>query len=124
MGDRRLLGLAAGTAAAVLLVGGIGTTAYAADVRSTVETALAALGVEASDELVDDLAGEEMLDDALDEGGDEGGAERDEPEGNETGGGSEEGGGELGVGRGQPHGNLQPPGWRWMVHSKDPLLKS
>lgn len=68
MGDRRLLGLAAGTAAAVLLVGGIGTTAYAADVRSTVETALASLGVEASDELVDDLADEELLDDALDEG--------------------------------------------------------
>lgn len=86
MGDRRLIGFAAGTAAAVLLVGGIGTAAYAADVRSTVEIALASLGVEASDELVDDLAEEELLDDALDEdaaagdesgepGGDEGGDE-------------------------------------------------
>ena len=95
MGDRRLLGLAAGTAAAVLLVGGIGTAAYAADVRSTVETALASLGVEASDELVDDLADEELLDDALDEGGDEGGTEGDESEGDETGDGTEEGEEEL-----------------------------
>jgi hypothetical protein len=90
MGNR-LIGLAAGTAAAVLLVGGIGTAAYAADVRSTVEVALASLGVEASDELVDDLAEEELLDEALDEdaaagdesgepGGDEGGDEGDSAE--------------------------------------------
>ncbi|WP_169078988.1 hypothetical protein [Microcella alkalica] len=95
MGERRLLSLAAGTAAAVLLVGGIGTAAYAADVRSTVESALASLGVEASDELVDDLAGEEMLDDALDEGGDEGDTEADESEGDETSDGTEEGEEEL-----------------------------
>jgi len=99
MGERRLLGLAAGTAAAVLLVGGIGTTAYAADVRSTVESALASLGVEASDELVDDLADEELLDDAL-EGGDEEGSEEEgsEEEGSEDGeegDGAEEGEEEL-----------------------------
>lgn len=83
MSDRRLIGFAAGTAAAVLLVGGIGTAAYAADVRSTVEVALASLGVEASQELVDDLADEELLDDALAEdaaAGDESGDESGTPE--------------------------------------------
>ncbi len=59
------MGIAVGTAAAVLLVGGIGTAAYADDVSSTVSLALASLGVEASEELVDDLAEEELLDDAL-----------------------------------------------------------
>ena len=59
------MGISVGTAAAVLLVGGIGTAAYADDVSSTVSLALASLGVEASEELVDDLAGEELLDDAL-----------------------------------------------------------
>lgn len=61
------MGIAAGTAAAVLLVGGLGTAAYAEDVSSTVSLALSSLGVEASEELVDDLAEEELLDDALDE---------------------------------------------------------
>ena len=61
------MGISVGTAAAMLLVGGLGTAAYADDVSSTVSLALASFGVDASEELVDDLAEEELLDDALDD---------------------------------------------------------
>ncbi|MBA8848424.1 hypothetical protein [Microcella alkalica] len=72
MGNRGLTALAAGTAAAVLVIGGIGTAAFASDVRTTVATALESLGVDASDELVDDLVEDELLDDALEQPDDDG----------------------------------------------------
>lgn len=68
MGTRGLTALAAGTAAAVLVIGGIGTAAYASDVRTTVATALSSLGVEASEGLVDDLVEDDTLEDSLEEG--------------------------------------------------------
>ena len=67
MGNRGLIALAASTATAVLVIGGIGTAAFATDMRTTVSTALSSLGVDASEELVDDLVDEELLDDALEE---------------------------------------------------------
>lgn len=86
MGNRGLTALAAGTAAAVLVIGGIGTAAYASDVRTTVATALSSLGVEASEELVDDLVEDDALEEALEEGD---GTEGDGTEGDAEGEGSE-----------------------------------
>ncbi|KRF33366.1 hypothetical protein [Yonghaparkia sp. Soil809] len=87
MGNRGLTALAAGTAAAVLVIGGIGTAAYASDVRTTVETALSSLGVQASEELVDDLVEDDALDDALE---DDGVTDGDDAEGDEAEGGDAE----------------------------------
>lgn len=85
MGNRGLTALAAGTAAAVLVIGGIGTAAYASDVRTTVATALSSLGVEASEGLVDDLVEDDTLEDSLEEGdGTEGDAEGDDSEGDDA----------------------------------------
>jgi len=86
MGNRGLIALAASTAAAVLVIGGIGTAAFATDMRTTVSTALSSLGVEASEELVDDLVEDDALEDALEEGdGTEGdGTEGDESEGDDA----------------------------------------
>lgn len=86
MGNRGLIALAASTAAAVLVIGGIGTAAFATDMRTTVSTALSSLGVEASEELVDDLVEDDALEDALEEGdGTEGdGTEGDGTEGDES----------------------------------------
>ncbi len=85
MGNRGLTALAAGTAAAVLVIGGIGTAAYASDVRTTVATALSSLGVEASEGLVDDLVEDDTLEDSLEEGdGTEGDAAGDESEGDDA----------------------------------------
>ena len=85
MGTRGLTALAAGTAAAVLVIGGIGTAAYASDVRTTVATALSSLGVEASEGLVDDLVEDDTLEDSLEEGdGTEGDAEGDDSEGDDA----------------------------------------
>lgn len=85
MGNRGLTALAAGTAAAVLVIGGIGTAAYASDVRTTVATALSSLGVEASEGLVDDLVEDDTLEDSLEEGdGTEGDAAGDDSEGDDA----------------------------------------
>ncbi|KQV25824.1 hypothetical protein [Yonghaparkia sp. Root332] len=94
MGNRGLTALAAGIAAAVLVIGGIGTAAYASDVRTTVETALSSLGVQASEELVDDLVEDDALDDALEDDGvtDGDDAEGDAADGDDAEGDEAEGG--------------------------------